>query len=109
MSGRTHHCAGVLIEADCGETLGLHSCIYKLRDETGADHIVYAAHGRGADAQRRAQAQYGAMTIGRRYYASGTVYRQGETMSFYFGRIQIEPDQRRPRALTLASVCGVAA
>ncbi len=103
MSGTTYHCSGVLVEADSGETLGMHSNAYKLRDEAGQVHVLYAAHGRGADGQCRAQAQHAGMHIGQRYHASGTMFRKGATMCFYFGRIQIAQDQRRQHVPAVGS------
>ena len=91
------HFAGELVEKDAGSRLGLYQLSLRLLDDEGGSHIVYIAFGRGADAQRLLDEQYTALHIGQRYYTTATLCNRGDLHTFWMGKVQIKPDQRRTR------------
>ena len=91
------HFAGQLVEKDAGCTLGLHQLSLRLVDDDGGSHIVYIAHGRGADAEARLDAQYAGLQIGQRYHVAANLGRIGTLHTYWLGAVTIKADQRRAR------------
>lgn len=91
------HFSGELVEKNAGCTLDLHQLALRLEDQDGGSHMVYIAHGRGADAARRCQQQYDSLQIGARYYGSATLHRVGEHHQWWMGAVTLERCKRRLR------------
>lgn len=102
--------AGELAEMTMGNKLDLWALQLMLQDADGGRHIVYIAHGRGAQAGARCQAQFDTLRIGTHYYGSATLHRQGDVHHYWMGAVSLQPCQRRPRfALVAAEMAARAA
>lgn len=91
------HFAGTLVEKDAGCTLGLCQLSLRFEDDDKGSHIVYIAHGRGADAQARLDAQYTDLQIGQRYHVAANMGCVGAVHTYWLGAVTIKADQRRAR------------
>jgi hypothetical protein len=92
-----HHFAGTLVEkhADC--KLGLHRLTLRLLDDDGGSHIVYMAFGRGDRAEVALDNQYHTLNIGQRYHVAADSGHAAPDHTYWMGKAQIKPDQRRAR------------
>ena len=92
-----HYFAGQLVELTVGRTLGLHCTDLMLIDDAGRRQIVYIAHGHDAAGLAAQQALASTLQIGRSYYGTATLCREGDLHRYLMGAVQLHPDKRRAR------------
>lgn len=93
----SHAFAGRLVEHNTDALHGLHLTHLRLIDDAGGSHIVMIVHGRGDDAERRADAMHADLHIGERYFGRATMCRAGDLHTYWFGVVSaLSVDRRTP-------------